>query len=64
MALLKYSTKENESTNWLSKNPERWKKFQKEYQNEFIDKIKLMDEIRDKKKGNELLYRFFTGGRS
>jgi len=60
MALLKYSTKDNESTNWLSQNPERWKKFQKGYQDEFEDKIKLMDEIRDKKKGNEPLYRFFT----
>jgi len=60
MALLKYSTQNNESTNWLSKNPERWKKFQKEYQDEFEDKIKLMDEIRDKKKGNESVYRFFT----
>jgi hypothetical protein len=60
MALLKYSTKKNESTNWLSKNPERWKKFQKEYQDEFEDKIKLMDQIRDKKKGSEPLYRFFT----
>lgn len=60
MALLKYSTKDNESTNWLSKNPERWKKFQKEYQDEFDEKIKLMDEIRDKKKGNEPLNGFFT----
>jgi len=60
MALLKYSAKDNESTNWLSKNSERWKKFQKEYQDEFEDKIKLMDEIRDKKKGNEPLNGFFT----
>ena len=60
MALLKYSTENNEPTNWLSKNPERWKKFQKDYRAEFDEKIKLMDRIRDKKKGNEPLNGFFT----
>ncbi|MBI5460509.1 hypothetical protein [Methanobacterium sp.] len=58
MPLLRY-TKENEG-NWLSEDPKRWNKFQEEYRDEFEDKIKLMDEIRDKKKGNEALYWFFT----
>jgi|GEM_PF-1084893 len=59
MPLLRYA-KDNESGNWLSEDPKRWNKFQEEYQDEFEDKIKLMDEIRDKKKGNEALYWFFT----
>lgn len=56
IAWIKYSVKSNLTANWFSKDPERWKKFSKEYQEEFEHKIKLMDEIRDRKKENELLY--------
>jgi len=54
------STKTNEPTNWLSKNPKRWKKFQKQYQHEFDEKIKLMDEIRDRKKDNDTIHSLFS----
>ncbi|MCC7551433.1 hypothetical protein [Methanobacterium ferruginis] len=51
---LRYSTKIG-TTNWLSKDSERWNKFQDEFQDEFEEKIKLMDAIRHKKKENEPL---------
>lgn len=53
---LKHSTNSNESTKWFSKDPERWNNFQKEYQGEFDEKIKLLDEIKHKKKDNEVFY--------
>lgn len=54
--LTKYSSESNESVRWFSKNPERWKKFQKEYQVEFKEKLELLDKIRDRKKENEVFY--------
>jgi len=52
---LKFSQKNSTTPNWFFKDPERWNKFQDEYQDEFEEKIKLMDEIRDKKKETESL---------
>jgi hypothetical protein len=49
LPLLRYAV-DHESGNWLSKDPKRWNKFQEEYQDEFEDKIKLMDEIRVEKR--------------
>ncbi|MDO5835334.1 MAG: hypothetical protein Q4P17_02395 [Methanobacterium sp.] len=58
--LLQNLMKANESTNWLSKNPKRWKRFQKQYQHEFDEKIKLMDEIRDRKKDDDVIQSLFS----
>jgi uncharacterized protein YeaO (DUF488 family) len=58
--LLTSSIQSSESTNWLSKNTKRWKKFQKQYQHEFDEKIKLMDEIRDRKKDNDAINSLFS----
>ncbi len=52
----KYSLKNNESSLWSSKDPERWEKFQEDFQSEFEDKIQLLDKIRDKKKENKIFY--------
>lgn len=60
VTLLTPPIKTNESTNCLSKNPKRWKKFQKQYQHEFDEKIKLMDEIRDRKKDNDAIHSIFS----
>jgi uncharacterized protein YeaO (DUF488 family) len=53
---LNYSAKSNPMANWVFKDPERWNRFQKEFQGEFKEKMKLLDEIRDKKKENEVFY--------
>jgi len=60
LILLTPSIKMNEPTNCLSKNPKRWEKFQKQYQPEFDEKIKLMDEIRDRKKDNDVIHSLFS----
>lgn len=39
----------------LIKDPEKWNKFQKKFQDEFENKIKLMEEIRQKKMENILI---------
>ncbi|KAF5080995.1 hypothetical protein DSECCO2_113380 [anaerobic digester metagenome] len=59
-ALLTSSIQTRESANWLSKNPKRWNNFQNQYQNEFDEKIKLMGEIRGKKKDNEVIQSLFS----
>ncbi|HHT18655.1 MAG: hypothetical protein QM396_05580 [Euryarchaeota archaeon] len=59
--LSKYSSNNNESNLWLTKDPERWEKFQKDFQMEFEGKIQLMDKIRDKKKENETFYLLQAG---
>jgi len=58
--LLTSPIKTSESTICLSKNPKRWKKFQKQYQPEFDEKIKLLDEIRDRKKDNDVIHSLFS----
>lgn len=51
-----YSLKNNESALWLVNDPERWDRFQEEFQGEFEDKIQLIDKIRGKKKEYEVFY--------
>lgn len=53
---IKYCVKSSLTANWFSKDPERWKNFRNEYQGEFENKLKLLDEIRDRKKENVLVY--------
>lgn len=53
---LTYSAKSHPMVNWVFEDPERWNKFQNEFQGEFKEKMKLLDEIRDKKKENEVFY--------
>jgi len=54
-SLLEDSSSDEDGIHILFKDPERWGKFQSDYQGEFEDKIKLMDKIRDRKKENEPL---------
>lgn len=53
---LVYSAENNPMANWFFKDPERWKKFQNQFQGEFTEKMKLLNEIRGKKKENEVFY--------
>jgi predicted GH43/DUF377 family glycosyl hydrolase len=42
-------------------NPELWKNFQKQYQHEFNEKVKLMDKIRHKKNALKPSENYSTG---
>ncbi|NYB52267.1 MAG: hypothetical protein HVN35_06915 [Methanobacteriaceae archaeon] len=46
---LKHSAQSTRTAKWIFKDPRRWERFLEEYHEEFNKKIKLMDEIRDKK---------------
>jgi hypothetical protein len=53
--LLKHASESTGTAKWIFKDPGRWKRFLEEYHDEFEEKIKLMDEIRDKKIEDEIL---------
>ena len=52
---LKNVAQSNGTAKWIFKDPGRWKRFLEEYHEEFEEKIKLMDEIRDKKIEDEII---------
>jgi hypothetical protein len=52
--------KRDETASLFLEDPDRWTKFQKEYKEEFNDKIKLITRIRDKKIGFEPFYWLFS----
>ena len=57
---LQHSARKEEKVNLFFKDSERWENFQNHYQDEFDNKIRLMDEIRGKKKEDELLRWIFA----
>ncbi len=52
---LKHAAQSTGTAKWIFKDPGRWNRFLEEYHEEFEEKIKLMDEIRDKKIEDEIL---------
>lgn len=56
MLIIKGSARTNESVSWLSQNPERWNRFQNEYKEEFEVKIKILNELKHKKRDNQVFY--------